>query len=141
MLFPAKSESLRIGSREYAFVQAAESFGARFNHLPHVLRILFENVVRFRSAPSEDPATAFRKWLEVGTSSEEIEFRPCRLLMHDTTCVPALVDIAAMRDALARGGEDPFLLNPTLAVDVSVDHSVAVDEYGSRNALAHNMGR
>ena len=52
--------------------------------------------------------------------------------MHDTTCVPALVDIAGMRDALAEAGEDPSLLNPVLPVDVSVDHSVAVDQYGTQ---------
>ena len=56
---------------------------------------------------------------------------PGRVLMHDTTCVPALVDIAAMRDALAEAGGDPARLNPVLPVDVSVDHSVAVDHFGS----------
>ena len=61
--------------------------------------------------------------------------------MHDTTCVPALVDIAGMRDALAEAGEDPSLLNPVLPVDVSVDHSVAVDQYGTPDALARNMER
>jgi aconitate hydratase len=61
--------------------------------------------------------------------------------MHDTTCVPALVDVAAMRSALAEAGGDPTLLNPVLPVDVSVDHSVAVDHYGSPDALARNMER
>jgi len=61
--------------------------------------------------------------------------------MHDTTCVPALVDIAGMRDALAEAGHDPSLLNPVIPVDVSVDHSVAVDHYGTRDALAGNMAR
>lgn len=61
--------------------------------------------------------------------------------MHDTTCVPALVDIAGMREALGETGNDPSLLNPVLPVDVSVDHSIAVDQYGTADALSRNMAR
>ena len=80
-------------------------------------------------------------WLETGTSNAEIPFYPARLLMHDTTCVPALVDIAAMRSELAEAGYDPSKLNPTLPIDVSVDHSIAVDYFGVANALQQNMAQ
>ena len=84
---------------------------------------------------------AFASWLRDGKSNVEIPFHPARVLMHDTTCVPALVDIAAMRDAIAKGGGDPSGLSPVLPVDVSVDHSVAVDWYARRGACEHNMKR
>jgi len=80
-------------------------------------------------------------WLETGTSNAEIPFYPARLLMHDTTCVPALVDIAAMRSELAQNGYDPSTLNPRLPIDVSVDHSIAVDYFGVSHALEQNMAQ
>jgi len=109
--------------------------------LPFVLRILLENVAR-RDPPRLPAFTnALRDWLRAGTSEAEIDFHPSRILMHDTTCVPALVDIAAMRDAIAEAGGDPSRLTPVLPVDVSVDHSVAVDWYGRSDARDHNMRR
>ena len=78
-------------------------------------------------------------WLDTGTSAAEIAFQPGQVLMHDTTSTPALVDIAAMRDALAEAGVDPAVLNPTLPVDVSVDHSLAVEAFASRNAAQDNL--
>ena len=112
--------------------------GEALNRLPWVLRILLENALRHdRGDPTI--ARSILGWLETGTSSAEIPFYPGRLLMHDTTCVPALVDIAAMRSELSEAGHDPARLNPTLPIDVSVDHSIAVDEFGTPNALQHNM--
>jgi aconitate hydratase len=108
------------------------------NRLPWVLRILLENTQRHEA---REASAAIMAWLETGTSNAEIPFYPARLLMHDTTCVPALVDIAAMRSELAEGGYDPSTLNPTLPIDVSVDHSIAVDYFGVTNALQQNMGR
>lgn len=106
--------------------------------LPWVLRVLLENVLRQGSIES---ATAIMHWLARGTSHAEIAFHPGRLLMHDTTCVPALVDIAALRSAVAEAGGDPTQLNPVLPVDVSVDHSIAVDYYATPDALERNMHR
>lgn len=114
--------------------------GADLPKLPWVIRILLENALR--TAPAEAAAAALaavRDWLAHGTSEAEIAFRPGRALMHDTTCIPALVDIAAMRDALAEAGHDPAALNPTLTVDVSVDHSVADDAFAVGDALERNM--
>ncbi len=106
------------------------------------MRLLLENVLRNGTGSDGEAAkAAILGWLASGTSKAEIEFVPGRVLMHDTTCVPALVDVAAMRSALAEAGGDPTLLNPVLPVDVSVDHSVAVDHYGSPDALQRNMER
>jgi aconitate hydratase len=106
------------------------------NRLPWVLRILLENTQRHEAREASAAITA---WLETGSSNAQIPFYPARLLMHDTTCVPALVDIAAMRSELAEAGYDPSKLNPTLPIDVSVDHSIAVDYFGVANALQQNM--
>lgn len=115
----------------------------RLAELPIVLRLLLENSLRCGGdAEGRATAQALIGWLDNGGSSEaEIAFSPSRLLMHDTTCVPALADIAGMRDALAETGHDPALLNPVLPVDVSVDHSVAVDRYAQPDALTYNMTR
>ena len=112
--------------------------GEKLHRLPWVLRILLENALRHDPG---DLATAhpILAWLDNGTSSAEIPFHPARLLMHDTTCVPALVDIAAMRSELSEAGQDPARLNPQLPIDVSVDHSIAVDYFATPNALQRNM--
>jgi aconitate hydratase len=112
--------------------------GEPLDRLPWVLRILLENALRHDSGDLAS-ARAILAWLKTGTSSAEIPFYPGRLLMHDTTCVPALVDIAALRSELAEGGHDPARLNPQLPIDVSVDHSIAVDYFGTPNALQLNM--
>ncbi len=105
-----------------------------------VLRLLLENVVRcMHGTEREQAVAALLSWLDHGSSEAEIEFQPARVLMHDTTSTPALVDIAAMRDALAEAGVDPSRLNPVLPVDVSVDHSLAVEAYGQRDASAINL--
>jgi len=104
--------------------------------LPVVHRILIENILR----RGGDPAP-LADWIATGTSEAEIAFWPGRVMMHDTTCGPALVDIAAARMALAEAGGDPRALNPVLRVDVSTDHSLAVDHYGAADAAARNLGR
>ena len=122
-------------------VDLEADFGPQYRRLPWALRILLENVSRRDPARLEATAAALHAWLEAGTSEAEIAFHPSRVLMHDTTCVPALVDIAAMRDAIAEAGGDPSSLSPVLPVDVSVDHSVAVDRYGEPDARSFNMRR
>ena len=114
--------------------------GARLERLPWVLRILLENVLRHEPGDRAS-AHSVLEWLEKGTSRAEIPFHPARLLMHDTTCVPALVDIAGLRSELAEAGQDPARLNPQLPIDVSVDHSIAVDRFGTRDALQYNMAQ
>lgn len=137
---PHPSAYLRDGLR---IAPAASAFGEDFARLPYLLRILVENQVRLCQTEAElgEALASFRAWLSAGTSTAEIAFRPARVLMHDTTCTPALVDVAGMRDAIAEAGGDPASLGPVLTVDVSVDHSVAVDQFGEPGALGHNIAR
>jgi aconitate hydratase len=132
---------LDLAGERLAIVDLPTLFGAEVRRLPVVLRLLLENVVRNMSGAERRAAVAaIIGWLEHGSSEAEIEFQPQRVLMHDTTSTPALVDIAAMRDALAEAGSDPTALNPKLPVDVSVDHSLAVEAYARSDAPALNMG-
>ena len=142
--FPAGS--FPVDGASARFVDLPMLFAQRHLQLPHVMRLLLENVVRCMSgAERRASVAAVFDWLERGSSEAEIEFQPGRLLMHDTTSTPALVDIAAMRDALAEAGVDPMRLNPVLPVDISVDHSLAVEAYARRDApelnLDHEMRR
>ena len=116
------------------------AFAGALPRLPHVLRLLAENALR-TAGPGEASAliSAFTDWLDAGRSTAEIAFLPARIMMHDTTCGPALVDIAAMRDVLAEHGVDPGKLTPRLPVDVSTDHSSGVDFYGRKDAFARNL--
>jgi len=132
--------TLDIGGRSLRFVDLPSLFGERLAELPVVLRLLLENAVRHLDGPARDEAVAaVFGWLAHGTSEAEIPFQPGRVLMHDTTSTPALVDIAAMRDTLAEAGADPERLNPRLPVDVSVDHSLAVEVSARPDAAVVNM--
>lgn len=113
-------------------------FRAGLARLPWIHRILIENLVRH---DSESAQAVLPQWIAKGSSDAEIAFRPQRILMHDTTCGPALVDIAAARSALAERGGDPRTLSPLLPVDVSTDHSIAMDAFGVPTALGDNMRR
>jgi aconitate hydratase len=132
---------LQSGQRSYIRADLHKAWGDGLSRLPFVLRILLENCLRQSGEAAALALADMKHWLNSGTSTAEITFVPTRLLMHDTTCVPALVDVAAMRDALAEAGCDPLLLKPTIPVDVSVDHSIAVDHYGTSDALARNEAR
>jgi aconitate hydratase len=129
-----------LNGERLAIVDLPALLGPKLVRLPVVLRVLFENVVRNMDGQDRDAAVAaILGWLENGSSEAEIEFQPDRVLMHDTTSTPALVDIAAMRDALAESGADPTALNPQLPVDVSVDHSLAVEAFARADAPSVNM--
>ncbi|MGE0582375.1 MAG: aconitase family protein [Steroidobacteraceae bacterium] len=106
--------------------------------MPWVHRILAENLLRHRDVDA-DAGCAAERWLSHGDEATEIPFTPSRLMMHDTTCGPALVDLAAMRSVLAARGDDPRRIAPVLRVDVSTDHSIAVDHYGVAGALEANL--
>jgi aconitate hydratase len=108
---------------------------ARLETLPRSLRVLFENVVR-RSPESLD--AVFTPAGEIRTD-REIPFFPNRVLMHDTTCLPALADFAAMRDAVAALGGDPARVNPVIPVDLIIDHSVTVEHYATPDAVERNL--
>jgi aconitate hydratase len=126
--------------KRYRMIDLPAVFGARLHALPIVLRLLLENLMRNTAGDEREAGiAAIFGWLERGTSEAEIAFQPGRVLMHDTTSTPALVDIAAMRDALHEAGRDPSRLNPGLPVDISVDHSLAVEFFAQRDAALRNL--
>jgi len=130
---------LSVNGQELVMVDLP-ALGAPLARLPVVLRLLLENAVRnMRGTERQAAVAALIAWLQRGTSEAELAFQPGRVLMHDTTSTPALVDIAAMRNALAEAGVDPSVLNPGLPVDVSIDHSLAVEVYAQRDAATLNL--
>ena len=135
-----RTAELRSFGSTYRIIDLPAEAGSSFVKMPWIMRILLENVLR---KGSDEAVAAMKKalfqWLEAGTSEAEIEFYPTRVLMHDTTCGPALADIAAMRSVLVEEGADPAILNPVLSVDVSSDHSLPVDFFASPEALRNNM--
>jgi aconitate hydratase len=133
---------LSLDGRQFRFVDVAAELEHAYIRLPTVLRLLAENVARNgKGAERSRSLGALRAWLERATSEAEIEFLPGRVLMHDTTSTPALVDIAAMRSAVAEAGGDPSALNPVLPVEVSIDHSLTVEHFARPDAPVRNMAR
>ncbi|MFL5202286.1 MAG: aconitase family protein, partial [Microvirga sp.] len=133
--------TVAVDGRQHRIVDLPAAAGGSLGRLPHILRVMLENVLRTAGDDAPRAKAAILNWLETGRSEEEIPFLPGRVMMHDTTCGPALVDIAGMRAALAEAGHDPRRLNPVLPVDVSTDHSLGVDVFGSPDALQRNMER
>ena len=109
-------------------------------HLPYSLKILLENLLRFedRNEGTAEAITQLGKWDPSAEPRLEIAYRPARVLLQDFTGVPAIVDLAAMRDAMKAQGKDPQKINPLQPVELVVDHSVQVDRFGSADALAFN---
>ena len=105
--------------------------------------MLVENLLRFEDGGSvtQDDILAFSKWLTNKRSTHEIAYRPARVLMQDFTGVPAVVDLAAMRDAMKDLGGDAKAINPLVPVDLVIDHSVMVDNFGTADAFTQNVER
>ncbi len=136
--------TLKVGGSSYDYysIEAAEkALGLDFSRLPFSMKVLLENMLRFEDGRSvkQDDIKAFGGWLETGRSEQEIAFRPGRVLLQDFTGVPAVVDLAAMRDALKALGGDPQKINPLTPVDLVVDHSVSIDSFGSPNSFEKNV--
>ncbi len=119
---------------------ASQGWGS-LDRLPFSLKVLLENLLRFEdgASVSKDDIRALVKWTETRTSDREIAFRPARVLMQDFTGVPGVVDLAAMRDAIAAAGGDAQRINPLTPVDLVIDHSVMVDRFGDEDAFADNV--
>jgi aconitate hydratase len=135
--------TLRVEGRDYAYfslAEAARTLGD-LSRLPVSLKVLLENVLRFENGQTYHTADAeaIAAWLKTASSTKEIPFRPARILMQDFTGVPAVVDLAAMRDGIVRLGGDPAKVNPLVPVDLVIDHSVMVDVYGTPDALRRNV--
>ena len=134
--------TLRVGSKDYEIyrLDALDRQGIATKHLPYSLRILLENLLRTedgRNVRKED-IRALALWNSSSKPDKEIAFTPSRVLLQDFTGVPAVVDLAAMRDAMRRLGGDPGLINPLQPAELVIDHSVQVDEFGSAQALGLN---
>ena len=136
-------KKLTVDGKDYDFfsLKEAEKELGDLSRLPVSLRILLENLLRNEDGKSVtlEDIKAFPKWLEKGTSSAEIAFRPARVLMQDFTGVPAVVDLAAMREAMKTLDADPEKINPLSAVDLVIDHSVMVDYFGTPQAFQTNV--
>ena len=134
--------TLRGGFGTLRHVDLRALAGGALSRMPWCHRVLLENLARCADPDAAEAGrAALLEWLATGRSEAEIPFAPGRILMHDTTCGPALVDIAAMRDVLAEAGGDPRRLNPAVPVATSTDHSLAVDVSAVPDALATNMRR
>lgn len=138
-------KTLTVGTKKYVYysLKAAERNGlAGISRLPFSMKVLLENLLRFEDGRSVTKADieAVAAWLnDKGKAGKEIGFRPARVLMQDFTGVPAVVDLAAMRDGVVALGGDPKKINPLVPVDLVIDHSVIVDEFGSPKAFKQNV--
>ncbi len=134
--------TLRVGSKEFEVyrLNAVEAHGCTIKHLPYSLRILLENLLRREDGKTvkADDLRALTAWNSKSVPSQEIAFMPSRVLLQDFTGVPAVVDLAAMRDAMKALGGDPKLINPLQPAELVIDHSVQVDEFGTPQAFHLN---
>jgi aconitate hydratase len=141
------TKNLNVGAKTYEYfsLKAAEKHGlAGISRLPYSMKVVLENLLRNedgRTVKKED-IEAVAAWLDNrGKTEHEIAFRPARVLMQDFTGVPAVVDLAAMRDAMVALGGDPHKINPLVPVDLVIDHSVVVDYFGTSKSLGQNVKR
>ncbi|MBM3590054.1 MAG: aconitate hydratase AcnA [Alphaproteobacteria bacterium] len=135
---------LKVGDKNYKYfsiVDICQEYGLNIDKLPFSLKILIENLARTYSdkAMLHKHVNAIVKSVKDPTNRIEIAFSPARVLMQDFTGVPAVVDLATMRDAVKKIGKDPKKINPLVPVDLVIDHSVQVDFYGNKNAYTQNV--
>ncbi len=136
--------TLTVDGKDYAyysFTKASEKLGD-VSRLPFSLKVLLENMLRFEDGGhtvSTDHAQAIVDWMKNPTTGDEIQYRPARVLLQDFTGVPCVVDLAAMRDAIAALGGDTQKINPQVPVNLVIDHSVMVDEFGHPKAFEKNV--
>ena len=135
---------MKAGGKTYAYysLPTAERNGLKgTSRLPFSMKVLLENLLRNEDGRTvtKDDIKAVAEWLKTKSSDREIAFRPARVLMQDFTGVPAVVDLAAMRDAMDNLGGDPKKINPQIPVDLVVDHSVAVTFFGNNQAFKKNV--
>ncbi len=133
---------LKVGTKEYEIyrLDALDKQGISTKHLPYSLRILLENLLRTEDGQNvkKEDIRALAAWNKKSKPDKEIAFTPSRVLLQDFTGVPAIVDLAAMRDAMKRLSGDPTLINPLQPAELVIDHSVQVDEFGTPQAFQLN---
>jgi aconitate hydratase len=136
-------KTLTVDGKDYKYFslpEAADALGD-ISKLPRTLKVLLENVLRFENGGSYkvEDAKSIVGWLEKASSTNEVPFKPARILMQDFTGVPGVVDLAAMRDGIVALGGKPEKVNPLVPVDLVIDHSVMVDVAGTADALTKNI--
>ena len=140
-------KEILVNGKKFAYysIDAASQAGlGDFSKLPAELNVVLENLLRFEDGKTVtlDDIKAFSDWAKNGgRTSREIAYRPARVLMQDFTGVPAVVDLAAMRDGIMKLGGDPQKINPLNPVDLVIDHSVMIDEFGNQRAFKTNVDR
>jgi aconitate hydratase len=137
-------KTLKVGAKSYVYfsLTAAEKNGLKgISKLPYSMRVLLENLLRHEDGQTvtKDDIKAVVAWGKTRTSDREIAFRPSRVLMQDLTGVPAVVDLAAMRDAMKSLGGNPEKINPLAEVDLVIDHSVMIDNFGQKDSFKKNV--
>ena len=142
--FNAKT-TLSVNGKQYTYYslpEAAKQLGD-VSRLPFSLKVLLENLLRYEDnrTVTAEHVQAIAQWLDTQSSNQEIAYRPARVLMQDFTGVPAVVDLAAMRDAIVNLHGDPEKINPLSPVDLVIDHSVMVDSFGSAESFGDNVKR
>src|SRR5215207_5739569 len=135
--------TLEAGGKTYAYYsleKASQALGD-IARLPFSMKVLLENLLRFEDGitVTREDLQAMADWLKERKVNREIQYRPARVLMQDFTGVPAVVDLAAMRDAMKSLGGDPKAINPLVPVHLVIDHSVMVDEFGTPRAFERNV--
>ena len=135
--------TLNVGPKTYAYYSLAKAASALgdISRLPFSMKVLLENMLRFEDGQTvtDKDLHAFADWLKERRINREIQYRPARVLMQDFTGVPAVVDLAAMRDAIKTLGGDAEKINPQVPVHLVIDHSVMVDEFGTPRAFEKNV--
>ncbi len=137
-------QELKVGAKTYRYYSikaAGQALSEDLSPLPYSLKVQIENLLRNEDGVTVklDDIKAFVEWIKNKRAFREIAYRPARVLMQDFTGVPAVVDLAAMRDAVAKLGGDPERINPLSPVDLVIDHSVMVDYFGSSTAFRDNV--
>src|ERR1700677_607383 len=137
-------KTLKVGGKTYVYfsLTAAEKNGLKgISRLPYSMKVLLENLLRYEDGKTvtADDIKAVAAWLKKKSSDREIAFRPARVLMQDLPGVPAVVDLAAMRDAMKDLKGNPEKINPLAEVDLVIDHSVMVDNFGHKDSFKKNV--
>ena len=138
-------EALRVGERSFSYFPLATAGAANLDRLPYTVKVLLENVLRGAATQSglvgDSDVRALASWDPASPGEAELPFMPARVILQDFTGVPCVVDLAAMRDAMAELGGDPARINPLVPADLVIDHSVQVDQFGSDAAFLINVER
>ena len=135
---------ININGKEYTYfsLKIAEKNGLKgIEKLPKSLKVLLENLLRYEDdkTVTKHQILALRKWLKDRKSETEIAYRPARVLLQDYTGIPAVADLAAMREAVKEKNKDPQIINPLSSVDLVIDHSVQVDKFSTPDSLKKNI--